>query len=561
MDGHHFDALAKRLSSRRTAIGGLLAGLLLPLEIAARGKGKSKNKGKQSKGNSKGKDQKSGKGKGKGKGKAQDKGKTNAQAETCWRAGACIPKKGANVSQCNLAGYTAPSSLNCTGCNISRANLRGAILSGANFTKANLSGACLIDADFTGAIFANNTNLANAVFCRTIMPDGTENNSGCTAGTACCSDCAATTCAAQSAQCGSVPDGCGGLLQCGSCSGASAQCIDNQCVACSTDTDCTAGQVCCSGNCQTSKIWSNLTTFGAFGSGPSQFDTPFGVATSPDGLTVWVSDFGNDRISVWARPDASSIAWENKTTFGAEGSASNQLQAPYPVAVSPDTLTVWVPDSGNGRISVWRRTGPSTIDWAIHTTFGEGVINGPRAVAVTPDGLNAWVNDSGNQRISVWKRTGSSTTDWVNVTNFGSGPGSGANQFQDAIGLAVSPNGQTVWVGDTNNNRVSVWGRPNASSNAWENQTSFGQGDNSLQRGVTVSPDTLTVWVADANHKRISVWTRPDASSVAWENWTTFGQGVQSSPRSVAVTPDGRTAWVGDLSRNFISVWELTCPA
>ncbi len=537
MDGRHFDALAKQIGSRRTAIGAMLAGLLLPLEASARGKSKKRKR------------------------KGKDKRRASAQLEPCWRAGACVVSKGSNVSQCDLAGYTAPDPLDCTRCNLSRANLRGADLTGVNFTRANLSGACLIDADFTGATFANNTNLYNAVFCRTTMPDGSVNNSGCTAGTACCSACTtATTCAEQGAQCGSIPDGCGGNLQCGSCSGATAQCIANRCVACSADSDCTAGQVCCNGNCQTSKNWSNLTTFGAFGTGPSQFDTPFGVATSPDGLTVWVSDFNNDRISVWARPDASSIAWENKTTFGAEGSASNQLQAPYPVAVSPDTLTVLVPDSGNHRISVWRRSGPSTIDWAIQTTFGEGVMSNPRAVAVTSDGLTAVVNDSNNQRISVWKRTGASTTDWVNVTNFGSGPGTGANQFQDPIGVAVSPDGLTVWVGDTNNNRVSVWGRPDASSNAWENKTTFGQGDNSLQRGVTVSPDTLTAWVADANHARISVWTRPDASSVAWESWTTFGQGVQSSPRSVAVTPDGRTAWVGDLRRNFISVWELTCP-
>lgn len=119
----------------------------------------------------------------------QKSDRVKTQAEPCWRAGACIPKKGANVSRCDLAGYTAPSSLDCTGCNLSRTNLNGATFSGANFTRANLSGSCLVDADFTGATFANNTNLYNAIFCNTTMPDGNINNSGCGSGTACCSTC------------------------------------------------------------------------------------------------------------------------------------------------------------------------------------------------------------------------------------------------------------------------------------------------------------------------------------------------------------------------------------
>ena len=189
MDGRHFDDLARNLSSRRTAIGGLLAGLLLPVGAAARKKGKDQQR------------------KRKGKGKGKDKQRVTAQA-TCWRAGACIPKKGSNVSQCDLAGYDAPDELNCTGCILSRANLRGADLTGVNFTRANLSGACLVNADFSDATFANNTNLYNAIFCNTKMPDGSINDSGCQSGTACCPTCdAAHLC----------ESGCCNGLTCGAC--------------------------------------------------------------------------------------------------------------------------------------------------------------------------------------------------------------------------------------------------------------------------------------------------------------------------------------------------------
>ncbi len=233
MDASRFDQLSRSIGTqRRTVLGGLLAGVLLPREASARKKGKGKDEQRKRKG--------------KDRDKGKDKQRTRAQAEVCWRAGACIPKKGANVSQCNLAGYTAPADLNCTGCNLSRANLRDADLSGVNFTRANLSGACLVDADFTGATFANSTNLYNAFFCRTTMPDGSVNNSGCGSGTACCptciaagaacgtgiggtccgtsqcrngacSSCTPTTCAAQGKNCGQIADGCGTTLQCGDC--------------------------------------------------------------------------------------------------------------------------------------------------------------------------------------------------------------------------------------------------------------------------------------------------------------------------------------------------------
>ena len=212
MDGRHFDALAKQVGSRRTAIGALLAGALFPLDAIARKKGKGTSR----------------------KGKAPKRARI--QAEPCWRAGACIVSKGSNVSQCDLDGYTAPQSLDCTRCNLSRANLRDADLTGVNFTRANLSGACLVNADFTDATFANSTNLSNAIFCNTRMPNGSINNSGCGSGTACCqTTCTAGTCESLNACGANVADGCGGILSCGTCGlTATPICASGTCVSCAS---------------------------------------------------------------------------------------------------------------------------------------------------------------------------------------------------------------------------------------------------------------------------------------------------------------------------------------
>ncbi len=201
MDGQRFDALARNLSSRRTAIGGLVASLLVPLGVAAGGKHKKQQQHKRKK-----------------------------RGETCWRGGSCQPRLGANVSRCNLEGSTAFAGLNCTGCNISRANLRAVNARGASFAIANLSGSCLVEADFTGATFAKTTNLANAIFCRTIMPDGSINNSGCGNDSNCC-----PTCQQQGEACGA------GIV--GSCCG-DLKCTNGTCQPCTPTTCASLGNVC-----------------------------------------------------------------------------------------------------------------------------------------------------------------------------------------------------------------------------------------------------------------------------------------------------------------------------
>jgi len=175
--------------------------------------------------------------KGKGKRKRKHKGQARAKASICWRSGACVLKKGANASRCDLAGYAAPANLDCTGCNLSRANLRDASLQGVNLTRANLSGACLVNANFSGATFTTNTNLANAIFCNTTMPDGSINNSGCNIGSECCAFCDAThPCA----------NGC--CAADGSCqpgdSDAACGPSGGMCVACTGDERCNAAHQC-----------------------------------------------------------------------------------------------------------------------------------------------------------------------------------------------------------------------------------------------------------------------------------------------------------------------------
>lgn len=67
---------------------------------------------------------------------------------------------------------------------LSHTNLRSADLSSADLTGTNLSGTDLTGSNLSGADMRKATNISEAILdgtimCRTIMPDGKENNSNC----------------------------------------------------------------------------------------------------------------------------------------------------------------------------------------------------------------------------------------------------------------------------------------------------------------------------------------------------------------------------------------------
>ncbi len=337
---------------------------------------------------------------------------------------------------------------------------------------------------------------------------------------------------------------------------------------CTSDSQCSGSTpICDGGTCRAA--WSYSTQFGTQGSGDSNLRDPLGLAISADTLTTWVADYNNNRIVIWTRPDASSTTWSYNAQFGTAGIGDSGLNLPSGIAVSPDTLTAWVADYNNKRIVIWTRQDASSTTWSYSTRFGsqgsgDAFFTGPTGIAVSADTLTVWVADPSNYRIAVWTRPDTSSTSWSHSTNFGT-QGSGDTNFSLPRAIAVSEDTLTVWVADYNNNRIVIWTRPDSSSTAWSYSTqfgTFGTGATNFKepKGIAVSPDTLTAWVGDSGNHRIMVWKRPDASSTTWTSYTEFGkQGSDdtsfSFPFGVAVSPDTLTTWVVDNGNNRISIW------
>ena len=165
MERGQFDALARlisRTSSRRTALATLLGVAVLnheTPELLAERKNHRRSVA----------------------------GEATAVARLCYPGGTnCKPGKGKNTSGCDFTNSTALFQGNFRAANLSKSNFSGAQLAQADFRGANLSGACFVKANLRDAKLGASVNLSKAIFCRTLMPDGSINDRDCGGGTTCC---------------------------------------------------------------------------------------------------------------------------------------------------------------------------------------------------------------------------------------------------------------------------------------------------------------------------------------------------------------------------------------
>jgi NHL repeat len=133
-----------------------------------------------------------------------------------------------------------------------------------------------------------------------------------------------------------------------------------------------------------------LGSFGEFGDGPGELDSPAQLAVAPDG-ELYVADAGNDRISVFAGNGTF------RRTFG-EG----KLLEPQDVALADDGRA-FVADAGHDRIAVFGDGGEFL------TAFGETTLSEPSGIDVDAAVLGAtvFVADKGNDRIAAFSSAGS----------------------------------------------------------------------------------------------------------------------------------------------------------
>ena len=172
------------------------------------------------------------------------------------------------------------------------------------------------------------------------------------------------------------------------------------------------------------------------------FDSPRWLSFSSSG-DVYVANGDHDSISVWG-PDG-----KMKKRWGSGGSGDGQFNNVHAVHVHGNE--VFAADYNNHRVQVFDLNGTFKRKFGSSGT-GDGQLRRPISIFVNSNGLNGpevYVGDYDNNRISVFDLNGTF------LRRFGA-YGNNTTQFNRPYGITVSPNGE-LFISSSYNNTIRVW--------------------------------------------------------------------------------------------------------
>lgn len=160
--------------------------------------------------------------------------------------------------------------------------------------------------------------------------------------------------------------------------------------------------------------------------------------------------------SLFAFAGSASAAYVYKGPFSGSGTGDGQVITPGRAAVELSTGNLFVVDSGNGRVQVFKPSAAGTASYA--TQFGVGELATPWGIAIDEQGgeTYVYVADAGNDRIVKYHSDGAPSPSFSLDATFASpSKGAGAGQVGDFhAALAVDPTSHDLLVADAANDLV-----------------------------------------------------------------------------------------------------------
>lgn len=173
---------------------------------------------------------------------------------------------------------------------------------------------------------------------------------------------------------------------------------------------------------------SPITQWGTFGTGSGQFESPDGIAISPNGV-VYVSNIGYSPGICYV--EEFSLNGTYLGQWGSYGRGNGQFDVPNAIAVN-SSGDVYVSDFGNKRIDEFSSTGAPITQWG-SIGSGKGQFEAPLGLGIDSSG-NVYVADGLLYRIQEFTSSGAFITQWNTPA--------GAPGYRDEPdGVAINSNG------------------------------------------------------------------------------------------------------------------------
>lgn len=230
-----------------------------------------------------------------------------------------------------------------------------------------------------------------------------------------------------------------------------------------------------------------LFTFGEAGSGPGEFNFPYGIAGDNNGK-VYVADMYNGKISVH---DAKGDFIEY---FAEDLSDENGIKSPAGIRIMNDL--VYVSDIQAGKIFVFNMDGELQLELGENGSE-EGQFSAPNAVVADAEGY-IYVVDTGNQRIQIFDADGN----FESMFN-GSSTGVGEALFVNPRGIGINSRG-TIFVVSNLTHIVHAFDKDGKELQKFGG---IGQGPGQLYlpNGLFID-DRDTIYVTDTLNQRVSTY-------------------------------------------------------
>jgi YVTN family beta-propeller protein len=258
----------------------------------------------------------------------------------------------------------------------------------------------------------------------------------------------------------------------------------------------------------------------------------FGVAITPDG-SVYVANPNPERNMVYVFDPFNGQPVSRIRNVG---------NAPVGLAVSPDGRLIYVTNRGSDEVTVIdaKQDPPTVIEPRIKVGYA------PVGVAVSPDGDHIYVVNSEGDPVNtndVGSQCSACGTLWVLSATDGAQEW-GVVLGMKPLGVAVSPDGQYVFVTNSEDRNVSIIDTfaQDEVTGVYNRRVAVGE----VPIGVAVSPNGDRVFVANRGSSvdGPSVSIIETADDVADYEVTNVEVGI--SPVGVSVTPDGAEVYVAD---------------